>query len=1047
MDDLSTASSASSVPLASLTAHDLDLIEQIISLAPLAGSSISALTDAYEQVLERHGMEEDALLYRVLLKLHAVRAPSWRERWEVLKRVAGVVGAGDGSVLREEEEEMYSASEASEVSESGSESEGTAEPEPEPRRRQPDSPIPKPRSYRESTPSYVPPSLPKSAVRGALPTPAPSDVSRGVHWKDNAPSRSNTLLRQPPPPPAQYQSTIVRSQTTPSMVNASRRLFDKSVSPPRLRTSAGPHSTRGGPGPATGRAFPDRMRALGPGNPRVGPALPVSREPDEPGAPDAWERMKMERDAEDFRRNVTLNICFQRWRDRAEVLVDNHAQVARASDEIHLRESLDRWRALLAHNRSLVPRAANVDRIRRLMEFWRAWKDRAKERERRRMVMDLRARMLAVRDIWESRLVREAWEKWLQAHRTRRAVLFHNTTVLDRAVTVWTGKARHLQALAAWANEIAAVKEERVFRTAWEAWRHAARLRVVEWAVVRRGNFHRTAQAFDLWRRNAQDNALASTLYRQSALAHTLQRWKARFSAVKTLSRRARMFADVQDKVLLFGALKTWVAEERCVLVVRIMDKRLVGNTLYKWSNKMQAVLQLDDRAINFAYDVDCRRAIDCYRQWTARVDAHRNAEQLADQYHGNQLSARTISQWRSALNQLGVNRRRARMAHQALLLTSTWKSWHTALARRRQQQWAAKVQQEQLRAAFDHWVVVARRDRTHRLLIQAFQSHANSRVKGALLSKWVLRTADIRLQNMRAAEESDAKLLRGTLNNWMERMLYHQENVSLMQSFRDVKQEDELRRTFHQWLRLANRSRARRKRLQRREQESKLATMSVAWEVWRDRFRENQLRDAEWEVLIRNQQLTLKLAFNQWKRQSQFLPAVHFATMQVRAHVWKVWRAALPNAHRARQADLFHKKHLIEGTLQTWKGAYKTAIARKAIARARAMRTARTSLPAFPVAAIASMPGSSSARRFPPTPSDSDTSPPSPTADLPHLHPHNTIDGAGNVAFKENHDPRRAQSLTPQAARATKSAAADVTPRDRLWKELLKARSESRKR
>ncbi|KZO95772.1 hypothetical protein CALVIDRAFT_151378 [Calocera viscosa TUFC12733] len=1034
MDDLSTSSSVSSVPLSSLSHADLQLVEEIISRAPISGSSIGALTDAYEKVLEAHGLEEDAVLYRVLLKLHAIRAPSWRERWEILKRVNGVVRGG----RLEEDETEYSASEGA----SETESEGTAEPD---RRRYSDSPIVKARSYRESTPSYVPPAIPKSAVRGALPTPAPSEASRAVHWKDNSvPPISDRALRQPPLPPMTVQSGISRSQTTPSMINASRRLFEKSASPPRLRASTGPQSTRTS---ATGRAFPDRMKALGNGTTRIAPPLPSQRGPEEPGGPDAWELMKMERDADDFRRNVTLNICFQRWRERAEVLVDNYGQVARASDEINLRECLDTWREVLVKHRNFVPRAANVDRIRRLMEFWRLWKDHKKEKDRKRMVQDLRQRMLAVRDMWESRLVRESWEKWLQAHRTRRAVLFHNATVLDRTVSIWFNKAKHLHALSAWADEIAAVKEERVFQHTWQTWRHVARLRVIEWAVVRRSNFHRTAEAFDLWRRNAQDSVLASSLYKRTALSHTLQTWKARFTAVKALSRRARMFADVRDKVLLFGALKTWVAEERCVLVVRIMEKRLATNSLYKWSNRAQVVLQMDDRALDFAYEVDCSCAINCYRLWTSRMEGHRNAERLANQYHTSQLSARSVSQWRAALNQLGVDRRRARMAHQALLLTSTWKAWQTALAHRRQEQWAAKLEHERLRTTFDHWVLVARRDRTHRLLVQAFQAHANSRVKGALLSKWVIRTADIKLQMMRAAEASDAKLLRDMVMNWIDRMQCHNENVSLMQSFRDVKQEDELRRTFHHWLRLGRRSRARRRRLQRREQESKLATMSVAWEAWRERFRERQLRDAEWAILIRNQQLALQFAFNHWKGRSQFLPAVHFATMQVRAHVWRVWRAALPNAHRARQAESFHKKHLLEDTFQGWKSAYKTSIARKAIARARAMRTGRTSLPAFPVAAISSIPGSSSLKRLPPTPSDSDTSPPSPTTDLPHAHTHNTADGTGHVAFKENHDPRRAQSVTPLTVRATKSTVGDVTPRDRLWKELLKARSESRKR
>ncbi|EJU05538.1 hypothetical protein DACRYDRAFT_19985 [Dacryopinax primogenitus] len=209
---------------------------------------------------------------------------------------------------------------------------------------------------------------------------------------------------------------------------------------------------------------------------------------------------------------------------------------------------------------------------------------------------------------------------------------------------------------------------------------------------------------------------------------------------------------------------------------------------------------------------------------------------------------------------------------------------------------------------------------------------------------------------------------------------------------------------------------------------------MSVAWETWRDRFRERQLRDAEWDVLIRNQRSSLQVAFNYWKRRSQFLPAVHFSTMQVRAHVWKVWRAALPNARRAREADTMYTKHLLGDTLQKWSGAYKTAIAKKAIARARAMRTARTSLPAFPVTAMSNIPTSSSTRRLPPTPTDSDTSPPLPPTSLPRVESLTAIDSAGGSAFMEKVDHRRARSMTPAVSRTSHSAVGDATPRDRSF-------------
>ena len=54
----------------------------------------------------------------------------------------------------------------------------------------------------------------------------------------------------------------------------------------------------------------------------------------------------------------------------------------------------------------------------------------------------------------------------------------------------------------------------------------------------------------------------------------------------------------------------------------------------------------------------------------------------------------------------------------------------------------------------------------------------------------------------------------------------------------------DTLRRMFIKWLTAGRKSKTRRTRLAEREDELRLDILAAAWEAWRDRFRENRLRD-----------------------------------------------------------------------------------------------------------------------------------------------------------------------------------------------------------
>lgn len=67
----------------------------------------------------------------------------------------------------------------------------------------------------------------------------------------------------------------------------------------------------------------------------------------------------------------------------------------------------------------------------------------------------------------------------------------------------------------------------------------------------------------------------------------------------------------------------------------------------------------------------------------------------------------------------------------------------------------------------------------------------------------------------------------------------------------------DTLRRLFIKWLTAARKSKTRRTRLAEREDELRLDILAAVWEAWRDRFRENQLRDLASFALTTTQSLS----------------------------------------------------------------------------------------------------------------------------------------------------------------------------------------------
>ena len=97
--------------------------------------------------------------------------------------------------------------------------------------------------------------------------------------------------------------------------------------------------------------------------------------------------------------------------------------------------------------------------------------------------------------------------------------------------------------------------------------------------------------------------------------------------------------------------------------------------------------------------------------------------------------------------------------------------------------------------------------------------------------------------------------------NKWKALCIRHVEELSLMESYQDVKREgavlcvifhipdvdeihsENMRRMFYRWLTAARKARHRRLYLQQKEDELKATILAAAWDKWRERFLDIRLQ------------------------------------------------------------------------------------------------------------------------------------------------------------------------------------------------------------
>ncbi|CAE6515408.1 unnamed protein product [Rhizoctonia solani] len=952
--DISASSTRS---LQQITPADAQVIDTIIDRASTTSKFVDVYK-AYIAVLQERGLDpsQDVIYYEFLLKLGLLKGAEWGEKWATAKAQLNL--GGPDSLALDHDTPLRPAS------------------PPAPPLAAPPSSLrqtPGPSTRIDRTPRYR-----ARFADDATPAPA-SDrtptVTASVETPSETPSANlQRLLRKLTA--VDNSSTTGRTETS-SIGTPSSRVSNLAA----LRTARAQPPTEATPKPiirqpvrvagssddsTPSRPTPNyRSRFATPATPAApfgkAPPAPITRikreQSVEPARvveestprrrgvsePDTWHIIKMEKDAEHFRNDRLLEKFFGLWRQNAQWIRDTTNQISEARRKLALRENFTKWQDKARIRADMSRRAARVDAYftqRRVLLYWR----QAVERHRRQQWQSaMKKRLRMVRSAVDQRILRQAWQRWRQTREStytlEQADGFHDAKLLHRFLVHWAQRCQKLRMLPIRALEFRAAKNKATVQEIFETWKSRAELRVMERMIMDKRDHRIKGGMLTKWRSRAQSHKVARELHNKHILRSVFVAWKNKTKRVSLIERRANVYLQRQDNILLRAITRVWVAKTRGAQLARINRAQLLRDALGVWRNRLVGVQSLEGKVILAIQNAQKDLLARAFYVIRDQLRAHREDEASATRHYQKQLLASAFTEWRESTALRRKHARQARIARRFFVERTAFGAWKAALTQKRLSKLEDQLKRERMREAFQVWRGQLKRQMMLRRVGDVVQRTIEQRVKYGALKKWIGAVVENKLQLLQAMDERNNRLQRLAFDKWKVSLKRHREGMSLLRSFQDVQREDMLRRAFQRWLAATRHERLRRQRLEQKEQQLRFEALGRAWDTWRDKFKEETLRGTENIVRLQAQRSLVFSAFRLWESKSRALPAFRFYSDNVRRKAFEKWRASLPSAKLARVAREFDREHLLRKMLVHWKERYQTRIGLKAVARARYLR------------------------------------------------------------------------------------------------------------
>ncbi|KAI0721662.1 hypothetical protein C8T65DRAFT_800148 [Cerioporus squamosus] len=941
--------------LIALSTEEIDFIDEVLSRAPATASTFLTVFKSYNDVLQERGLDpqNEVVYYGKLLKIGTLKGKNWADKWNMVKEQQGYVPKASTSTRggrttrvprttptpvrptkRPAAQTPYTSGEPDTFTLHSHQDDTVDErvPRPATRARTPDT-------LHQDTPRLVrrfhSPATVASTNSLGLDTGPPSSISRAgdaLHrlaararnaavprWDAETTAETTTQASSIPP----SYGAAVRDEPIPTKEKGKERASDALSAVRRLTTY---------------QVSPPPVAPVKP--PRKQPPLPQRRGRSDSAADteDPFEKIRRERDeelADRFRNDRLVERCYDVWKKGYEWIMTTGEQIAEARDSLILRRALHRWRQRTASRRELLLRVASLCNRRLLKRFFHVWKLKHKEKKQIQWREDMRARMKTVRERDELRVKRELWAKWRQAYFSHVSEQQFSRKIIARFFNRWKGKLRQLDELDAAADHFVCVREEKVLDRYWELWRQAVELRRAEKTLKERVELRIMANAMDCWRRHSHQNRVAERFHDALVVKHALGRWKGAQSRIRAMENRAVKHAARREDVLVRAIMRIWKAHERGKLLTRVRSLRVLKQAWAIWKRRMEEQREREELAQLFRTRSSSLLAASALKKWRAVFQSHQNAQSFAVHYHKAQLQYKMLLAWRLQLRAKLRMVKQAKVARKHLLMRRCMRVWREKLEDKRRLQ---KLKEFELKVAKRHfegkhqWRQRAREERTVKLIRQG----VNMRLMTDTLRHWTTRVADFKFRELETAQTYQRKLVVNAFKKWKAVCKRHADELSLMESYQDIKREENMRKMFYRWLAAAKKARHKRLQLQAKEEEFKLTVVAGAWDKWRERFLDIRLQPLADAFVKQHQSDLLFRSFAIWHSKSLSLPAVRFHASHVKAKFWQKWRDRMPQALQARTARDMDRRNTLKKAFARWRKAQQTKLNNKAINYAR---------------------------------------------------------------------------------------------------------------
>lgn len=174
-------------------------------------------------------------------------------------------------------------------------------------------------------------------------------------------------------------------------------------------------------------------------------------------------------------------------------------QIAAARSTLILRLAIQKWREKTAQRTDLINRVTALENTRRLRSALRIWTQHLQEKKRADWRLDMRAKLKAVRQRREIRVLKDAWAKWRQSYRSHLAGLDYDDRLVRKMFDRWKTGVLQVDGLYLEADAFKEQRHADVLEKIWDTWKVSSQLRSIERLVVARSRARILRDAVSVW--------------------------------------------------------------------------------------------------------------------------------------------------------------------------------------------------------------------------------------------------------------------------------------------------------------------------------------------------------------------------------------------------------------------------------------------------------------------------------------------------------------------------------------------------------------------